>query len=1214
MINKLLARVLLLVMVAGLFCVPVLATHALEADFNYGWTNHGYTEEGHGWVLGLGISSYFTNTSSFSTTSVVHGSMCEPLVLDTGGDGKNDIVSTSGNYINLYSTDFSGNLQLIDQYLVTNPGCGSIAMINGNTIPAYIFSGNQGTSAYIYVFTVNATKIHLLNSSNVTKNIGGNINRVQTNVQCSSIHDPNECFFSSGASTTYGISSPRLVKFIPDTNNMSVIYGYPAVAGYAPVHTDKQLVVTDWDNDGHIEAAVMVSTYTASLNWYRSYIFVVDTTTKTEDARGTATDEWLSQGSTFGKLAFYNLDGGTHIELLWDYGQRCSYTCSGYNILRVMDTSGTENSVYLNQNDYYVYGWAAGRFTANRYQVCELNRKGGNVSLYCCDDNLSCFVSEKNKILAYGTGWSDVNSISSADYNLDGYEEIVFPNSKGQIYSPKTGRVINTSNTGAAVVLVDMNDDGIGEIVGTNVGMTKVIYTNYSAPPVFNCTWCTPFTYLDSILNHDWKGQSITPTQKSSNYFLNYTTSLTNYIWREFSCSGSQINFSFSLRLDDYDKPDDNSDPFSEYQFELSLGHGTSNNINIIFADYNITGAPNKGLVVVLNGSTLVNSSAITYDEGVWYNYSVAVDLLFDTYDFFQNGVKIWDNIEMAAPLSVINNISFGWLNYVSPATAYLDNVCANITGMAEWYYNYIPYVSSTDINSSYLTQFQTLQTTMYFSDAEANTMYAAVDCDWQTGREAYTCLNTPYAQCTGAVSSPQNFNCEYNTTGTKTIKYYVNDNVHNGSGAQLSQWNYATRAIVVYENGSLPPGEAWAFNYLLVLQDYDSSNKIAGAVAEMFDVPTQGVNDYEVKTTGSDGFAYFNFSNLNVKFCLNATISSYLWYKDCAVDVSLDGGFPRVSNRYLKKLESGSYETYWEYRVRENCQLNGKPEWYGWYHGNSELSPSWTSDSGYSYKYESALGYALALNNTGAKGFFHRTYTVNPESRFEFSVRMKPTVTSFADSNELYVNLWGVGHKQIAALRAYTQDSGGQEKVFLQYWHPTLGTWKAVWNNSVAQVPFSIKILTDVNGSRYSVEVRDFGLFEEKVSGIPFIVASTQPAFFELKPIYTSNPNKDIFVDAVWFLDKVAEEDLLPEGIEQDDVCNQYYYDTGLGRWKYDKNRCDACKPGESIFFCMFKNSFRWAIAKFAIWVLKHFLYFLLVLVLIILLAPIIVRWRQRR
>jgi hypothetical protein len=143
---------------------------------------------------------------------------------------------------------------------------------------------------------------------------------------------------------------------------------------------------------------------------------------------------------------------------------------------------------------------------------------------------------------------------------------------------------------------------------------------------------------------------------------------------------------------------------------------------------------------------------------------------------------------------------------------------------------------------------------------------------------------------------------------------------------------------------------------------------------------------------------------------------------------------------------------------------------------------------------------------------------------------------------------------------------------------------------------------------------VHDFGLFEEVVSSVPFITLSAQPAYLELKPIYNFNPNNDIRVDAVWFFDGIPEEEQLPEGIPESDVCNQFYYDSVEKRWKYDRNRCDACSAGSSILFCMFKNLFRWALAKLTIWILQNILYFIVLLVLIILLAPLLIKWRQHR
>lgn len=113
---------------------------------------------------------------------------------------------------------------------------------------------------------------------------------------------------------------------------------------------------------------------------------------------------------------------------------------------------------------------------------------------------------------------------------------------------------------------------------------------------------------------------------------------------------------------------------------------------------------------------------------------------------------------------------------------------------------NQKPTISLLTRNPSSINIGQNTVVTVTFSDTESDSVFLAYDCNWVASpdRDYHNCGSTPYATCiTGAVS-PRSFNCTYASTGTKTIKAYVNDASHSGASQSFQNWNSATVTVSV--------------------------------------------------------------------------------------------------------------------------------------------------------------------------------------------------------------------------------------------------------------------------------------------------------------------------------------------------------------------------------------------------------------------------------
>lgn len=186
------------------------------------WATHGNQD----------ATTYRTNTIAglFPDDSVVvniaAGSNFQPLAADLNSDGIMDIITSNGNYIQIYKANDRNAVTLQAEYLTVGTQTRSYELVETNDNEIHIIGVHD--NVLIYNFLFNGTALNVNNSANLhtTFNITNNtkLSPIDTFIKCLSVSGVKTCFWGDESHEVieYNVQDNTLMnytgsKFIGDT-------------------------------------------------------------------------------------------------------------------------------------------------------------------------------------------------------------------------------------------------------------------------------------------------------------------------------------------------------------------------------------------------------------------------------------------------------------------------------------------------------------------------------------------------------------------------------------------------------------------------------------------------------------------------------------------------------------------------------------------------------------------------------------------------------------------------------------------------------------------------------------------------------------------------------------------------------------------------------------------------------------------------------------
>lgn len=420
------------------------------------WTNPRFSEEGDGYY-----DAFYGNWGEEALIlSSIYGSAYEPMVADLNGDGTFDIVvHDSSGLIKVYDV-IDRTLTLMDEVDTGSAPQAQHAIINSSQGGLVIVTLSDDI---VKQYSFNSSDDLVLEASKDLKHDSLN-STAYTGFICTSRETSQLCLLGS---------HENLIYYYPDTNATSS----------AKVHGDTLYALSDWDNDGRIEAAVGCSATSAfpSMN-----ISIIDLETEAIEQVFTGEGFVRSLGGTF-----YNIDGSGYSEFIGVWGRWASGSYAARVVMIAYNVAGgtvwnwaTEHSYASAPVATYSSNPVVGSFTSSNREIClesyglETDYSSNSAASFDCV-TASTGVSVMSLEIK-GTIFEPTLTnprIYSVDMTGDGYSDIL---NKKVIYIPKDASYINHSCNNIYSALSDVDGDGDLDIVSTTTSLTEVCFSDFS--------------------------------------------------------------------------------------------------------------------------------------------------------------------------------------------------------------------------------------------------------------------------------------------------------------------------------------------------------------------------------------------------------------------------------------------------------------------------------------------------------------------------------------------------------------------------------------------------------------------------------------------------------------------------------------------------------------------------------------------------------------
>ena len=432
--------------------------------------------------------SYFSNAGAESISNNSEGMEFEPLAADINNDGKNEIIIFSNSKLIIYN-DSLGFVNEIDVgNLVGQP---AIYNIDADSNLEIIFSSNISSGSYLMAYEYNNNFAKQCNAS-ISNGLTG------SGIKCADVGSTKACFFKDQKNVfyTFNIGNCRQTSNLTTNNKDDTAPTVPSILDY---DRDNKLEGLWWfnnDSDLYTGIAVIELEKMEFDKGFNEIGFIDDVIDRSDHFTYVPGYEHVK-----GNPAFYQSDnsGGYEILIAWDneyyFHAFSPWSCYRSN-LKLFDTDGT--LLWKNTPATGCPG-GSGSCDISTPVIADADKDGyedvcfimgGNDYCYtnAPDDYFYCLDRFGNNVNGYPKYTSDVNLYGYLSAGLDTLMYLADMDDDNKLEMIGSGFIweLNgsilkgnySSFTKFAPVPVDVDKNGVLELIGSKVNETNVFYAN----------------------------------------------------------------------------------------------------------------------------------------------------------------------------------------------------------------------------------------------------------------------------------------------------------------------------------------------------------------------------------------------------------------------------------------------------------------------------------------------------------------------------------------------------------------------------------------------------------------------------------------------------------------------------------------------------------------------------------------------------------------
>ena len=445
-------------------------------------------------VCAQGGISYFSNAGAESISNNSEGMEFEPLAADINNDGKSEIIIFSNSKLII----FNNSLGFINEKDVgTLVGQPAIYNIDNDNNLEIIFNANISSTSYLMAYEYNNINKNFLKQCNVSISNGLS----GAGIKCADIEAGKSCFFKDQKNVFYNfnMTSCRQTANLTTNNKDDTKPAVPSILDY---DNDGKLEGLWWfnnDSDNFMGIAVVELETMNFDTGFNEIGFIDDVIDGSSDFTYTPGYENVK-----GNPVFYQQDnaGGYEILVSWD-NERYFHAFSGHSCarsnLKLFDTDGTLLWKNTPATGCPVGSSGAYECDISTPVIADADKDGYNDVCFIMEGDETCYTNAPddyfycldrfgNNVNGYPKNTSDVGIYGGNSANLDTPLYIADMDNDNELEMISSGYIweLNgtilkgnySSFTKYAPVPVDIDKNGVLELLGSKINQTNIFYPN----------------------------------------------------------------------------------------------------------------------------------------------------------------------------------------------------------------------------------------------------------------------------------------------------------------------------------------------------------------------------------------------------------------------------------------------------------------------------------------------------------------------------------------------------------------------------------------------------------------------------------------------------------------------------------------------------------------------------------------------------------------
>lgn len=319
--------------------------------------------------------------------------------------------------------------------------------------------------------------------------------------------------------------------------------------------------------------------------------------------------------------------------------------------------------------------------------------------------------------------------------------------------------------------------------------------------------WYENFEYYDSILNHEWTGLNLSPELYNNEIVLRLNAPDSGYLKKEenIQCGYPDQDYSFYIR------------PYFNGSDDTHLTFSLEGNLGVFATFKLIKNDSDSGYLQATHNNDFYDVVYTSYDPylisgDTWHVIRVHVDFdsgYHSTYTIYIDGVKMrrgtgllpasWNAKYYASTYTYIDTLAF--YPNANAQHIYIDNINRLLSNFTNYTINYYPDIEDILIEGAAYESGEwranesvPVVFTVYAEDAENDTLYYSVNCDYG-GSGTWSAWDTDNeTTCTW-----------YDSYEDYTVRVAVTDDYHLGNGEHdiYEEYNFYVQPFYNYQNFS---------------------------------------------------------------------------------------------------------------------------------------------------------------------------------------------------------------------------------------------------------------------------------------------------------------------------------------------------------------------------------------------------------------------------